>query len=141
MGWTVKESGFDSRQRQRDVLISIRSRPSLGPTQPPRQWVQGAVSLGVKRQGCESDHSPSCSVEVNNCGATAHPYVFVACYLNNKYIYLPLWPDLNWGSPRLLSYGYQGLFARGYRDQCVKLTTHLHLMRRLRIYAAISPSH
>jgi len=25
------------------------SRPSLGPTQPPVQWVPGVLSLGVKR--------------------------------------------------------------------------------------------
>jgi hypothetical protein len=28
----------------------------------------GAVSLGVKRQGCEADHSPASSVEVKNGG-------------------------------------------------------------------------
>jgi hypothetical protein len=27
------------------------SRPALGPTQPPIQWVPGALSLGVKRRG------------------------------------------------------------------------------------------
>jgi hypothetical protein len=41
-------------------------RPALGPTQPPTQWVPGALSLGVKRPRRETDHShPSCA-EVKN---------------------------------------------------------------------------
>jgi hypothetical protein len=35
-----------------------------GPTQPPIQWVPGALSLGVKRPGRETDHSPSSSAEL-----------------------------------------------------------------------------
>jgi hypothetical protein len=42
------------------------SRPVLGPTQPPIQWVPGALSLGAKRQGREADHSPEFSAEVKN---------------------------------------------------------------------------
>jgi hypothetical protein len=34
------------------------------PTQPPIQWVTGALSLGVKRPGREADHSPQSSAEV-----------------------------------------------------------------------------
>jgi hypothetical protein len=33
-------------------------------TQPPMQCVPGALSLGVKRPGCEADHSPPSSGEV-----------------------------------------------------------------------------
>jgi hypothetical protein len=40
------------------MIITTVSRTALGPTQPPIQWVQGAFSLGVKRPGCEADHSP-----------------------------------------------------------------------------------
>jgi hypothetical protein len=36
---------------------------ALGPTQPPIQWVLGALSLGVKRPGHEADHSPPSSAE------------------------------------------------------------------------------
>jgi hypothetical protein len=39
----------------------------LGPTQPPVQWVPGALSLGIKRQGREADHSPTSSAEVKEC--------------------------------------------------------------------------
>jgi hypothetical protein len=40
------------------------SRMALGPTQPPIQWVQGSLSLGVKRPGREADHSPPSSAKV-----------------------------------------------------------------------------
>jgi hypothetical protein len=40
------------------------SSPYPGPTQPPVQWVPGAISLGVKRQGREADHSPPPGAEV-----------------------------------------------------------------------------
>jgi hypothetical protein len=39
------------------------SRTDLGPTQPPIQWVPGALSLGVKRPGGEADYSPPSSAE------------------------------------------------------------------------------
>jgi hypothetical protein len=42
------------------------SRLALGPTQPPIQWVPGALSLGVKRPEREADHSPPSSAEVKN---------------------------------------------------------------------------
>jgi hypothetical protein len=46
-------------------LLSTASKPALGPTQPPIQWVLGALSLGVKRPGHEANHSPP-STEVKN---------------------------------------------------------------------------
>jgi hypothetical protein len=52
-------------------LFSIKSRPALGPIQPPIQWVQGALSPGIKRPGRQADRSPSSSNEVNNGGAVA----------------------------------------------------------------------
>jgi hypothetical protein len=49
--------GFESRQAQELFLYSTGSRPALGPTQPPIQYVTSALSLGVKRPGSEADHS------------------------------------------------------------------------------------
>jgi hypothetical protein len=33
------------------------------PTQPPIQWAQGTLSLGIKRPGREADHSPPSNAE------------------------------------------------------------------------------
>jgi hypothetical protein len=52
-GWLSAQKGF--------FLFTIASRPVLGPTQPPIQWVPG-----VQRTGRESDHSPPSSAEVKN---------------------------------------------------------------------------
>jgi hypothetical protein len=45
-------------------LFTTVSRLALGPTQPPIQWVPGALSLEVKRPGREADHSPPCTAKV-----------------------------------------------------------------------------
>jgi hypothetical protein len=46
--YDYKSSGLDSRQGQNICLYPTASRPTLGPTQPPIQWVPGALSHGVK---------------------------------------------------------------------------------------------
>jgi hypothetical protein len=43
------------------------SKTALGPTEPPIQWVLGALSLGIKRPGREADHSPASNAEVKEC--------------------------------------------------------------------------
>jgi hypothetical protein len=42
---------FDSRWGLGIFLLTIASRTALGPTQPPTQYVPGALSLEVKRPG------------------------------------------------------------------------------------------
>jgi hypothetical protein len=46
------------------VALRILTSPYLGPTQLHRQWVPGALSPSVKRQGREVDRSPSTSAEL-----------------------------------------------------------------------------
>jgi hypothetical protein len=45
-GWTIGVLGFDSRRGLGIFLFATASRKALGPTQPPIQWVTGALSLG-----------------------------------------------------------------------------------------------
>jgi hypothetical protein len=54
---------------QEICLFSAASRLALGRTQPPIQWVPGALSPGVKWQGYEADHSRPSSAKVKNGGA------------------------------------------------------------------------
>jgi hypothetical protein len=60
--------GFDSQQGQ-DTSATPGFRPALRSTQPPAQWVPGALLPGLKRPGCGTDHSPPSSAEVKNSGA------------------------------------------------------------------------
>jgi hypothetical protein len=66
--------------RVKNFLFSTSSRPALESTQPPIQWVPGALSLGVKRSGREADHSPSASAEVEKMWIymSTPPYTFTA---------------------------------------------------------------
>jgi hypothetical protein len=50
--------------RVKSFLLFTSSRPVLGPTQPPIQWVSGALSPEIKRPGREINHSPPSSAEV-----------------------------------------------------------------------------
>jgi hypothetical protein len=66
-GWMIgRGGGFEYRQGLEIFLFDTMSRPALEPTQPPNQGVPGALSLGVKRPGCEANHSPPSSAKVNN---------------------------------------------------------------------------
>jgi hypothetical protein len=42
---------FDLRQGQRTFPLTSVSRPALGPTQPPVQWVPGVLSPGQSSAG------------------------------------------------------------------------------------------
>jgi hypothetical protein len=64
MGWTIAVLGFESLRGLGIFLFTTAFRTALGTTQPPFQWVQGALSLGVKRLRREVNHSPPYSAEV-----------------------------------------------------------------------------
>jgi hypothetical protein len=56
---------FPTGVRDSSLLCSIQT--GSGPTQPAIQQILGFVSLGLKQQGHEADHSPL-SVKVKNGG-------------------------------------------------------------------------
>jgi hypothetical protein len=64
MGWTEGGSRVRFPRGLGIFLFTTVSRTALGPTQPPIQWVPGALFLWVKQPGCEPDHSPPYCVEV-----------------------------------------------------------------------------
>jgi hypothetical protein len=63
-GLDDRDFGFDSRRGLGIFLFTTEFRTALGRTQPPIQWVPGALSLGVKRPIREAGHSPPSSAEV-----------------------------------------------------------------------------
>jgi hypothetical protein len=66
LGYGLDDRGsrFDSRRGLGIFLFTTASRTALGPTQPPIQWVTGALSLRVKRPWREADHSLPSSADV-----------------------------------------------------------------------------
>jgi len=54
------------------------TRMALQPTQPPVQWVPGALTLMVKQPGCEAEHSLPSSVKFKNvwCYTSTPQYAF-----------------------------------------------------------------
>jgi hypothetical protein len=73
LGYRLDDLGVRVPARAGNVFTTA-SRPALGPTQPPIQWLRGAFSLGVKRLEREGDHSPPSSAEVKE---------WVELYLNS----------------------------------------------------------
>jgi hypothetical protein len=70
---TSRDSDWLRAERQRgrslrpcwakNFLFSTSSRPALGSTQPPIQWLARLIP-GGKAPGCEADHSPPAIAEV-----------------------------------------------------------------------------
>jgi hypothetical protein len=70
LGYGLNDRGSRVRFPARAGNFSLhRAQNSSGPTQPPIQWVPGAISLEVKRPGHEADRSPPSSAEVKECVA------------------------------------------------------------------------
>jgi hypothetical protein len=79
LGCRLDVRGFESRQELGIHLFTTVSKMAVGPTQPPIQWVPGALSLGVKRPGREADRSRPSSAEINNAWryTSAPQYAFL----------------------------------------------------------------
>jgi hypothetical protein len=69
----------------KNFLFSTSSRPTLGPTQPPIQWVLGALSPGLKKPGREADHLPPTRVEVKQHGSI-HPLPHTSSWSSAKLV-------------------------------------------------------
>jgi hypothetical protein len=76
--------GFDSRKGQ-DFSLLYGVQPGSGSQPAPIQWVPGAISTWIKRQGREDDNSPPpFSAEVKNGGAVpALPHILHGTVLIN----------------------------------------------------------
>jgi hypothetical protein len=80
LGYELDCRRFKSSHGLGIFLLTMASRPALGPIQLPIQWVPGAPSLEVKRPRSEADHSPTSSAVVNECMELYfhYQYVFMA---------------------------------------------------------------
>jgi hypothetical protein len=78
-GLDDRRSRSSSPGRVKYFLFSKSSRLALRSTQPPIQWVPGALSTGVKQLGREVDHSPPTSAEVKKMWiyTSTPPYAFM----------------------------------------------------------------
>jgi hypothetical protein len=77
-GWRAEESEF---RRIKIFLLSMSSRPILGPIHLHIKWVPRAFSLEVKRLGREADYysSPSSArSRMVELYSSTPPYVFMA---------------------------------------------------------------
>jgi hypothetical protein len=66
LGYGLDDRGFESREGLGIFLFTTAFRMALGTTQPPIQCVLGSLSVGIKGQRREADHSPLSSAEVKN---------------------------------------------------------------------------
>jgi hypothetical protein len=99
-------SNEDEFTHPSDVTYS-KTRPALGPTQPPVQWVTGALSLWVKRPGHEADHSPPSRAEIKNAWSYTSPPQYAlmeSCPVKKSqgqlYLYIT-YVEVKWWASRL----------------------------------------
>jgi hypothetical protein len=90
-GYGLDDQGVGVRVPIWSRIFSKSSRPALGPTQPPIQWIPGALSPGVKRPGREADHWPLSSADVKKMWiyTSAPPY---PCLFTRTVLLRLLWP-------------------------------------------------
>jgi hypothetical protein len=82
IGYGLEDRGVEVRVpvKIKNILFSTSSRPALGSTQTPIQWVPWALSSGVKRPVREADHLSPASWDVKKMWlyTSTPPYAFMA---------------------------------------------------------------
>jgi hypothetical protein len=73
---TTEESEFETRKRQEFSLLHV---VQIGSGVHPTSYQMGTFS-GIKRPGCDADHSPPASAEVKKIWiyTSTPPYAFMA---------------------------------------------------------------
>jgi hypothetical protein len=77
-GYEFDDRGVRIKSPSRVKNLSM-SRPVLGHTQPPIQWVLGDLSSGVKQPELEADHSPPNSAEIKKPLIYTFPHMSSWC--------------------------------------------------------------
>jgi hypothetical protein len=101
----IGRSRFDPRQGQ-IFLLALASRPALGPTQPPIQWVPGVLSPGVKSG--------------RGVTLTTHPHLVPRLRMSRSYTF----------SPPCASMACSGTAFTSCKRSCCNKDTPLHLVSR-----------
>jgi hypothetical protein len=110
-------SWFDPRQRQRIFLPVSASRPALGLTQPPVQWVPGALSPGVKHgRGVMLTTHPLLVPRLRNSRS------YTSCHPN-----APLW-SVTGPLYLFLLQEWQKISWFGITDQWLTVTSKRHIL-------------
>jgi hypothetical protein len=81
------KSWSSSPGRVKNFLFSTSSRPAVGSTQLPIQWVQRALPSGVMRAGRETNHSPPASTEVKKMWM----YTSTSPYVKSALVFRIMW--------------------------------------------------
>jgi hypothetical protein len=76
MGCTSEDLGLCSQQGKNIVLFSTGSRPALGMLE--------VVSLEVRRQRLETDHSPSPNAEVKSASSFTSLLPYMLCLIEHR---------------------------------------------------------
>lgn len=82
--WLTTVIQFQARAGDFSLLHSIR--PSLGPTQPPIQWLPRFLSPGIKWLWCPTEPLTSSGAEVINAQSYTYTSLFVftaQCFIKN----------------------------------------------------------
>jgi hypothetical protein len=140
-GSIVSDYGLDDRaigvrSRQRIFPLTSVSKPALGPTQPPVQWVPGVLSRGVKRG--------------RGVMLTTHPHLVPRSWMSRSYTSSPPSASMAYNGTDLLYFTMKALHGIGtipnYKHHCVrfevvmavKMSTLLSRYRRCVDYTLFS---